>query len=134
MLKSRFFNSLVTGFVVIGSFLLSGCGGKQVNCLGVSKEGPNVGVTMDNGACKKIADSKIVNLTPVEQATVKPYPYDTYVKCYGVAAAAMNDCGTKTSACGGSVTIAKSPDAWIALPKGVCDQLKGGIAVMPTKS
>lgn len=134
MFKTNYFNFIATGFVVLSSFVLSGCGGKQVNCLGVAKKSPTVGVTMDEGACKKIANSKVVALTPEEQKMVKPYPYSTYVKCYGVAAAGKNDCGTKTSACGGSITVAASPDAWIALPKGVCDQLKGGIAAIPKKS
>lgn len=119
---------------MLSSCLISGCGSKEVKCMGVSKDTPDLGLTMSKGACEKIAGSQIMDLSPEEQQVVQPYPFDSYVKCYGVAAASMNDCGTKSSACGGSVSVARSSDAWIALPKGVCQQLKGGQVELPASS
>jgi uncharacterized membrane protein len=47
-------------------------------------------------------------------------------KCYGVVKAGQNDCATKTSSCAGSSNTDRQKDAFIALPKGLCDKLVGG--------
>lgn len=47
-------------------------------------------------------------------------------KCYGVAKAGKNDCATKTSSCAGTSKEDYQKDAFIVLPKGVCDKLAGG--------
>ncbi len=47
-------------------------------------------------------------------------------KCYGVAAAGKNDCATKTSSCAGTSKVDNQGDAFIAVPKGLCDKLAGG--------
>lgn len=46
-------------------------------------------------------------------------------KCYGVVKAGQNDCATKTSSCAGSSHTDGQKDAFIALPKGLCDKLVG---------
>lgn len=47
-------------------------------------------------------------------------------KCYGVVKTGMNDCQTATASCAGSATKDNQPDAFIFLPKGVCNKLVGG--------
>ncbi len=47
-------------------------------------------------------------------------------KCYGVVKAGQNDCATKTSSCAGSSKTDSQKDAFIAMPKGLCDKLVGG--------
>ncbi|KJF80300.1 MULTISPECIES: BufA1 family periplasmic bufferin-type metallophore [Photobacterium] len=47
-------------------------------------------------------------------------------KCYGVAKAGKNDCATKTTSCAGSAKEDGQKDAFIAMPKGLCDRLHGG--------
>jgi uncharacterized membrane protein len=47
-------------------------------------------------------------------------------KCYGVANARMNDCKTATESCAGSATQSRQPDAFIFLPKGICNKIVGG--------
>ena len=47
-------------------------------------------------------------------------------KCYGVAKAGHNDCQTANSSCAGTSTVDNQGDAFVALPKGVCDKLAGG--------
>ena len=101
-----------------------------IACYGVSKEGANVPIIVSKGDCEKLANSKVEPLTPAQKtqaAAMKPYKASDYVACYGVAAASKNDCATKTSACGGSSAIAGDPSAWIAIPKGVCTQVKGAV-------
>ena len=47
-------------------------------------------------------------------------------KCYGVAKAGKNDCQTAKSSCAGTSKTDAQNDAWISVPKGVCDKLVGG--------
>ncbi|MET4692492.1 DUF2282 domain-containing protein [Endozoicomonas lisbonensis] len=53
---------------------------------------------------------------------------DKKEKCYGVAKAGMNDCATKTSSCSGTSKTDGQGDAFIMVPKGLCDRLAGGSA------
>lgn len=47
-------------------------------------------------------------------------------KCYGVAKAGKNDCGTATHPCAGQATKDKDPEEWVYLPTGSCDKISGG--------
>jgi uncharacterized membrane protein len=47
-------------------------------------------------------------------------------KCYGVAKAGKNDCATKTSSCAGTSKTDGQKDAFMMVPKGLCDRLAGG--------
>ncbi|MEQ1556278.1 MAG: DUF2282 domain-containing protein [Gallionella sp.] len=49
-------------------------------------------------------------------------------KCYGVAKAGANDCGSKKAghACAGQATKNSDANDFVALPKGTCDKLAGG--------
>lgn len=47
-------------------------------------------------------------------------------KCYGIVKAGMNDCQTSTQSCAGSATKDNQPDAFLLLPKGVCNKIVGG--------
>ncbi len=54
-------------------------------------------------------------------------------KCYGIAKAGMNDCGTSaTHNCAGSATADKQFDAFLLLPKGTCEKIVGSsLTVIP---
>lgn len=47
-------------------------------------------------------------------------------KCYGVVKAGFNDCATATASCAGSSTKDNQPDAFVFVPKGLCEKLVGG--------
>ncbi|MGF1725889.1 DUF2282 domain-containing protein [Photobacterium nomapromontoriensis] len=47
-------------------------------------------------------------------------------KCYGVSKAGKNDCATKTSSCAGTAKVDGQKDAFVMVPKGLCDRLVGG--------
>jgi len=47
-------------------------------------------------------------------------------KCAGVVKAGKNDCGTSKSACAGTVSADRDPEAWIYVPKGTCERIVGG--------
>jgi len=46
-------------------------------------------------------------------------------KCYGVAEAGKNDCGTKLHSCAGQAKTDKAPDEWKYVPKGECEKMGG---------
>ncbi|KTD15686.1 signal peptide protein [Legionella gratiana] len=47
-------------------------------------------------------------------------------KCYGISKKGMNDCATATASCASSATKDNQKDAFILLPKGLCDRIVGG--------
>jgi uncharacterized membrane protein len=46
-------------------------------------------------------------------------------KCYGIAKAGQNDCGTATHTCAGKATKDNAPDEWKYVPKGTCEKAGG---------
>lgn len=47
-------------------------------------------------------------------------------KCFGVAKAGKNDCGTAKHSCAGQAAADGQPDEWVTVPKGTCEKLVGG--------
>lgn len=54
-------------------------------------------------------------------------------KCYGIVKAGMNDCATATASCAGSSTKDGQSDAFVFMPKGLCEKLVGGKLKPDTK-
>lgn len=50
-------------------------------------------------------------------------------KCYGVAKAGMNDCGSKKAghSCAGQASKNGDANDFVALPKGTCNKIAGGM-------
>ena len=46
-------------------------------------------------------------------------------KCYGIAKAGQNDCGTARHTCAGQAKKDNSPEEWKYVAKGTCDKLGG---------
>jgi uncharacterized membrane protein len=46
-------------------------------------------------------------------------------KCYGIAKAGQNDCGTASHTCAGKAKKDNAPDEWKYVPKGTCEKLGG---------
>jgi uncharacterized membrane protein len=46
-------------------------------------------------------------------------------KCYGVAKAGQNDCGTATHGCAGMAKTDQDAGEWIYVPKGTCEKAGG---------
>lgn len=53
-------------------------------------------------------------------------------KCYGIAKAGQNDCGTATHTCAGKAKTDNAPDEWKYVAKGTCEKL-GGKTQPPAK-
>ena len=113
----------LSSLALLSAMALSGCSGGSnqgqnalVECYGVSKQGPDVPLMMTKGMCDKLPATRQV-----------PADANDYVECYGVAAKNMNDCATNSSACGGSASVDRASNAWIAIPRGVCANLQGAV-------
>ena len=66
---------------------------------------------------------------PVVANAAGPAPQPTYAfeKCYGVNAAAKNDCAaTGNHSCAGEAKVANDPKSWIYVPVGTCTKIQGG--------
>jgi|SRR5580692_3862056 uncharacterized membrane protein len=46
--------------------------------------------------------------------------------CYGINAAAKNDCGTAAHSCHGQATQARDPGSFVLVPTGACTKIEGG--------
>ncbi len=53
-------------------------------------------------------------------------------KCYGIAKAGQNDCGTSKHSCATLSKADRDPEDWKAVPMGTCIKLGGKLAP-PTK-
>ena len=51
---------------------------------------------------------------------------DDKEKCYGVVKAGKNDCATKGGSCAGTAKMDAQGDAFVVVPKGLCEKLAGG--------
>jgi uncharacterized membrane protein len=51
---------------------------------------------------------------------------DKLEKCYGINAAAKNDCAEGAHSCAGQATQARDPKSFVLLPGGDCAKIQGG--------
>jgi uncharacterized membrane protein len=49
-------------------------------------------------------------------------------KCYGIAKAGQNDCGTARHSCAGRATRDNAPDEWKYVAKGSCEKAGGKVS------
>lgn len=52
-------------------------------------------------------------------------------KCFGIAKAGKNDCASNKSAhsCAGQAAVSNDPHDFVAVPKGTCDKIAGGMTM-----
>ena len=65
-------------------------------------------------------------LVPTSQAQA-PDAKGPKEKCYGIAKAGQNDCGTARHTCAGKSTKDGAPDEWKYVPKGTCEKAGGSL-------
>lgn len=54
-------------------------------------------------------------------------------KCFGVAKAHLNDCGSTTHSCAGEAKVDNDKSSWITVPTGLCSKIAGGSLKAPEK-
>lgn len=62
----------------------------------------------------------------VTTLTVTPAQASEKEKCYGVSKAGKNDCATSSTSCAGTATKDNQTDAFVIMPKGLCNRLVSG--------
>ncbi len=68
-----------------------------------------------------------VALPLLANAAPAPTPGFQAEKCYGINAAAKNDCAaTGSHSCAGEAKTASDPKSWIYVPVGTCAKIQGG--------
>jgi uncharacterized membrane protein len=65
------------------------------------------------------ADTAVVSTSAMAAPTAQE-------KCYGIVKAGMNDCATRTASCAGSARKDNQKDAFIFVPRGLCNKIVGG--------
>jgi uncharacterized membrane protein len=82
-----------------------------------------------DGKLTSLAAAALVAVVAVPlpaSAEPAPTPQFTAEKCYGIAAAAQNDCQTATHSCAGESKQARDANSWIYVPAGTCSKIVGG--------
>ena len=74
---------------------------------------------------RKLVTSAIASLVALGLAPVAQAQDSGKEKCYGIAKAGQNDCGTATHTCAGKAARDNAPDEWKYVPKGTCEQAGG---------
>lgn len=122
--KSKYLQSTIVSLVALGT--LSACSGKRVSCTVPVADNKTITMVMREGECQSIDGSKMSKTTP-DQKYDALEPYDSYIRCYGIAATGKNACGTLRGACAGTVKEARVDYAWVPLPKSICQDIGGRI-------
>ena len=82
---------------------------------------------MDSTTRRKLLQSALAGL--VALAAAAPAASDEkgkeQEKCYGIAKAGQNDCGTAKHTCAGLAKKDNAPDEWKYVAKGTCEKLGG---------
>lgn len=73
-----------------------------------------------------VTGALILTTTVMLTTTADAKTVEKMEKCYGIVKAGMNDCQTATQSCAGSATVDKQPDAFLFVPKGMCNKIVGG--------
>lgn len=83
----------------------------------------------------KVALTGAMTLGAATLATAAPSPAGaggmkaggmSMVKCYGINAAHKNDCKSPGHSCAGQDSKARDPNAFVAVPTGLCQKIAGG--------
>jgi uncharacterized membrane protein len=86
------------------------------------------GITMKNS---HILSAAMGSLLMLGLASGNAYAADKpqMEKCFGIAKAGMNDCSSNKSAhsCAGQATKSNDPMDFVAVPKGTCNKIAGGM-------
>ena len=63
---------------------------------------------------------------PMAKSDAAPATKDKGERCYGVNAAAKNDCAAGSHSCAGQATMARDSKSFVLLPAGDCAKIAGG--------
>ena len=74
-----------------------------------------------------VASLLVMGVASAAPAHDAPAPAGTE-KCYGIAKAGQNDCGTSKHGCATLAKVDRDPSDWKSVPKGTCEKVGGKLA------
>jgi uncharacterized membrane protein len=87
---------------------------------------------MASTASVALAQKSMMKASPAEQKTMSMMKKMHYAPCYGINAAYKNDCVSPGHSCAGQDSKARDPNAFVAVPAGLCTKIDGGSAKAAT--
>ena len=85
-----------------------------------------VGLALGMQASPRVAAEGMANPPQVVKDNMAKMQREHLEKCYGINAAAKNDCAEGVHSCAGQATIARDPKSFVLLPAGDCAKIQGG--------
>lgn len=73
-----------------------------------------------------VASSVMVTAIAATKAKATTDSENQQEKCYGIVKAGLNDCQTANQSCAGSAVKDNQGDAFLFLPKGLCEKIVNG--------
>jgi uncharacterized membrane protein len=80
---------------------------------------------MEANTRRKLLQTALAGLAALAAGAAPAADKGEKEKCYGIAKAGQNDCGTATHTCAGMAKKDNLPDEWKYVPKGTCEKLGG---------
>ena len=85
-----------------------------------------VGLALGMQASPRVAAQIMANPPQVVKDNMARMQQQHLEKCYGVNAAARNDCAQGAHSCAGQATQARDAKSFVLLPAGDCSKIAGG--------
>ena len=88
---------------------------------------------MDANTRRKLLQTALAGLVALAAVPAAAEDKGEKEKCYGIAKAGQNDCGTARHTCAGQAKKDNQPDEWKYVAKGTCEKLGGKKTPPPGK-
>ena len=85
-----------------------------------------VGLALGMQASPRVAAEGMANPPQVVKDNMAKMQREHLEKCYGINAAAKNDCAEGAHSSAGQATQARDPKSFVMLPAGDCGKIAGG--------
>jgi len=85
-----------------------------------------IGLALGMQASPRVAAQGMANPPQVVKDNMARVAQQHLEKCYGINAAAKNDCAEGAHSCAGQATLARDTKSFVLLPAGDCGKIAGG--------
>ena len=85
-----------------------------------------VGLALGMQGAPRVAAQGVANPPQIVKDNMAKMQKEHLEKCYGINAAAKNDCAEGAHSCAGQATQARDPKSFVMLPAGDCSKIAGG--------
>jgi len=85
-----------------------------------------LGLALAMAAAPGLAQQPMKEMPQVVKDNMARMAQNKLEKCYGINAAAKNDCAEGTHSCAGQATKARDTKSFVLLPAGDCSKIQGG--------